>query len=121
MSKSLEEVITKFLSENGLDKSLESPVQKLVNECFEVIFKIIYNYQVPDTKENDEKVLKIQLIMAKFIGYKKCMAVYGLNENFDKDDELRVIRDFCDSEEEFQNYLKVIDKYEPKYGRSSRS
>jgi len=106
---SLESIITNFLSDHGLEKSLEKDVQKLVNKCFESVFKVIYDYKIPETKENDNKVLEIQLVLAKMDAYKLAISDYNLYSDFETDFEMKVLRNFCNSQEQFLDVLKVYD------------
>lgn len=51
----------------------------------------------------------INLIIAKMDGYRECISAFDLFHYFGLDDEMRILRDYCKSEEQFIEVLKVYD------------
>jgi hypothetical protein len=52
---------------------------------------------------------EIDLILAKMYGYKECIDNHNLYHEYTKYDEMKVLRDFCKSQEQFLEVLKVYD------------
>ena len=61
------------------------------------------------------KLSAIQIILAKMEGYRQAWCDQGFNFGFD--DEMRVLREFCDSQKQFINVLEYYDdgRYEWSY------
>ena len=51
----------------------------------------------------------INLIIAKMDGYRECISAFDLFNCFCLDDEMRILRDYCENEEQFIEVLKVYD------------
>ena len=51
----------------------------------------------------------INIIIAKMEGYRECISAFDLFNHFCLDDEMRILRDYCESEEQFIEVLKKYD------------
>jgi hypothetical protein len=51
----------------------------------------------------------IQSILDKMWGYRDCISQYDLYNDFDLETEMYVLREYCSSQEQFIEVLKVYD------------